>query len=839
MGAVYRSPSSTENNSKKIVHLINSAMSIKCDYTLIVGDFNYPSISWEDWITPHDVNHSEFLFLECLRDNFLHQIIDKPTRFRHGQAANILDLILVDKLEIIESVEHRNNLGASDHISMLININCKPVVHSVESTKRNYYKGDYQAIRRDLSKVNWELLEELNVEDSYAYFMQNIEKIVDKNIPLIKTGTGRRKKKWLDRKCIDSVKKKHKAWKSYIHTRSRHNFDLYCEARNKCTKITRAAKRKFEKRIINNMNTDSKGFWSYVKQQTKSKLGISDLKNERQEIITDSKDKANVLNDFFASVFVTEPPGPVPVFDVRYTGVPVTKFIVDKDTLLKRMLNLNVNKSMGLDECHPRVLKEAADILCYPLMTVMNKTFEEGRLPEIWKQASVTAIYKNKGDKCDPSNYRPVSLTCIPCKLCEKSVREILMEHMTVNNLFSESQFGFRNKRNCVLQLLDVLDDWSQAYDTNVQIDTIYLDIKKAFDTVPHQRLLKKLQAYGIEGGLLKWIEEFLRNRKQRVRVLDYHSEWRDVTSGIPQGSVLGPVLFIIFINDLPDCVDSVCKIFADDTKVYRAIKTQADQSILQQDLIRLCEWCKQWLLQFSIQKCKTVQFGNVKHNCIYRMRDSKNTMIDLPIAEEEKDLGVTFEKSLKFNKHVMEVVNRTKKLTGMIKRTFSFLNRSLFLTLYKSLIRSIVDYGVTVWYPTTKKNIQLIENIQKRATRIVPELRGLSYTQRLKSLNLPTLLYRRQRYDMIQLFKIINNIDDIQPEKFFTFNDNTTRGHIFRISKPSVNKTLRRNVFPVRCIDTWNELSEDIVTSTDILSFKVKLDKMWLNKRFDTSYIY
>ena len=407
-----------------------------------------------------------------------------------------------------------------------------------------------------------------------------------------------------------------------------------------------------------------------------------------------------------------------------------------------------------------------------------------------------------------------------------------VMHHMSSNNLFSDAQFGFREKRSCTLQLLTVLDDWTKSYDDSYQVDTIYLDIKKAFDTVPHRRLLLKLEEYGINGVLLKWIQNFLEGRKQRVRVNNFYSEWKGIQSGIPQGSVLGPVLFIIYINDLPDVIDSVCKIFADDTKIYRRIHSKTDQEMLQRDLWKVCDWSDEWLLAFSVPKCKSIQFGYVKHAFQYEMRDSSNTIITLPSVEEEKDLGVKFESSLKFNKQVLDVVNRTNRLTGMIKRTFTFMNKYMFLMIYKSLIRSIIDYGITVWYPSSKKNIQLIENVQRSATKLVPELKGLSYQDRLRSLNLTTLLYRRQRYDLIQIFKIVNGLEDIDSERFFTFNDNLTRGHLFRISKPSINKSLRLNMFPVRSIDNWNNLSEDIVLSDSVASFKTKLDKYWSRNR-------
>ena len=307
----------------------------------------------------------------------------------------------------------------------------------------------------------------------------------------------------------------------------------------------------------------------------------------------------------------------------------------------------------------------------------------------------------------------------------------------------------------------------------------------------------------------------------------------------MPQGSVLGPILFIIYVNDIPDSLQNFCKIFADDTKVYAAVDKRSDQESLQQDLLKLSEWSIIWLLEFSIQKCKLVQYGNVKYDFEYKLKDKDGNLQVLPKDTKEKDLGIWFKDNLKFDEHINYIVNRANRLVGLIKRTFKSLDKDSFLILYKSLIRSILDYGGSVYYPYTKKNIQLIENVQRRATRILPELKGLSYGERLESLILPTMHYRRKRYDLIQLFKIVHGYEDIKPDKFFEFNDNCTRGHLFKIVKPRCEKTLRLNSFPVRCINKWNTLSEDIVCSDTVFKFKTRLHKVLLPERYILAEIY
>lgn len=332
---------------------------------------------------------------------------------------------------------------------------------------------------------------------------------------------------------------------------------------------------------------------------------------------------------------------------------------------------------------------------------------------------------------------------------------------------------------------------------------------------------------------------DILSCRKQCVTLNGVSSDWTSVTSGVPQGSVLGPLLFIIYINDLPDVVKSHCKLFADDAKLYKQIANVQDFEAIQEDLFELCRWTLKWQLFFNLNKCKVLHIGQNNPQYSYKMTDMKGTMIDLQCVDNEKDLGIIFQSNLKFDQHISMTVNKANKILGLIKRTFSYLDKNSFLCLYKSLVRSHLDYGDSIWFPVYKKDIRIIENIQRRATRLLPQIKHLSYKERLKELNLSTLMYRRRRGDLIKVFKILNGIDDIAHEEFFQMADSTTRGHSKKLFKPRSSKAIRYNSFAIRIVDEWNSLPDDIVTAKSVLQFKTKLDKHWINKRFDDTEIY
>ena len=413
---------------------------------------------------------------------------------------------------------------------------------------------------------------------------------------------------------------------------------------------------------------------------------------------------------------------------------------------------------MGPDELNPLLLKTMSKVFAVPLSLIYQESIRSGKIPSVWKDARVTPLFK-KGQKSNPGNYCPVSLTSIVCKCMEKIVRAAVIEHLSRNNLISNEQFGFRNGR-CVLQLIDVMEDWSNYVENDESWDTVYLDFAKAFDSVPHERLLRKVSAYGIRGQLLSWIKDFLTERRQYVSVKGESSSWKDVISGVPQGSVLGPILFIIYINDLPEVVNSTMKIFADDTKVYNK---DTNNDILQQDLDALFVWSKLWQLCFNVDKCKTIHFGRNKQNYQYTMNFE-----DIDSAEEEKDLGVIFQQDLKFSNHIATKVNKANSILSLIVRTFQFIEQDSFILMYKAIVRPNVEYGNTIWYPHLRRDIESIERIQKRATRQIPQLKDLTYNERLKKLKLPTLAHRRRRGDMLQTFKILHKIEDIPSERFF-----------------------------------------------------------------------
>ena len=307
------------------------------------------------------------------------------------------------------------------------------------------------------------------------------------------------------------------------------------------------------------------------------------------------------------------------------------------------------------------------------------------------------------------------------------------------------------------------LEDITASIDEGSEIDMIYLDFSKAFDSVPYRRLLKKLEAHGIKGKILSWIKDFLIGRKQQVVVNGIKSKKSDVISGVPQGSVLGPSLFVLYITDIDIGIRSNIQKFADDTKIYRQIDSEDDIKILQEDLIKLEEWSKKWLLKFNVDKCKTMHFGHANPEFSYELNGKK-----LNRSSEEKDLGVIVCDTLHPSVQCAKAANRAMSALGVVKKSFKHLDEESLPVLYKSYIRPHMETCVQAWSPYYKRDIEVLEKIQRRTTKLVPSLKQLPYEERLSRLNLMPLEERRLRGDLIETYKILKGIDKVNQAKFF-----------------------------------------------------------------------
>ena len=423
-------------------------------------------------------------------------------------------------------------------------------------------------------------------------------------------------------------------------------------------------------------------------------------------------------------------------------------------------------------------------------------------------------------------------MTPLPCRTLERIFIPPIIHHLESINLLSKYQHGFRKKRSCVTQLLECIEEWTIAIDEGKQVDIIYLDFKAAFDKVAHKRLLKKVWSIGIRGKVYQWIKNFLCDRYQRVKINGVYSEWKRVTSGVPQGSVLGPVLFLIYINDLPDVMNCAMKMFADDTKLYSEITPKAEdigEQILQDNVFNACNWAIKWQMTFNTGKCKTMHIGN-KKELEYFMQDSDGQVVKIKQVEYEKDLGVIIDENLNFRKHIITKVNLANRNVGLMFKNFTFMNKNMFLSLYKTMVRPHLEYASVIWSPKYKKDAILIENVQRRATRMVKELKGLSYSERLKQLGLPTLEYRRTRADVVQAYKLLKGIDKTDKE-LLTFSQTNTRGHQYKLFKPRANTRTRGNSFSHRVVEPWNSLSADVVEAPSLNAFKSRLNKHWTSQ--------
>jgi hypothetical protein len=350
-------------------------------------------------------------------------------------------------------------------------------------------------------------------------------------------------------------------------------------------------------------------------------------------------------------------------------------------------------------------------------------------------------------------------------------------------------------------------------------VDIVYLDFSKAFDKVPHLRLITKLKKYGISGKVLVWIQQWLSNRKQRVVLNDCCSDWKAVCSGVPQGSVLGPQLFIIYINDIDKDVNSKLSKFADDTKVGKIVNNQSQSNELQFDLNILYEWSKKWLMNFNLDKCVCMHIGLNNEGHSYYIGNQK-----LKVVSEEKDLGVLIDQNFKFSKQCSLAVKKANKMLGLIKRKIKHKSKDIICKLYKSLVRPHLEYCVQLWNPSLKTDIKLLEGVQRRALKMINGFKNLTYADRLIKCKLTSLEKRRVRGDLIHVFKMLKT--NTFHTLFTLANSNNLRGNSFKIFKERSKLNIRKNCFSQRVINCWNGLPNNVVCSDSINSFKNNLDK-------------
>ena len=486
------------------------------------------------------------------------------------------------------------------------------------------------------------------------------------------------------------------------------------------------------------------------------------------------------------------------------------------------LMMVDPNKSSISDCIHPRIIKECANSLAAPLTRIYQMSLETGTVPTKWKKGNVTPLHKGES-RHNACNYRPITITSLLCRVMEKVVKDAVIKHLDNLHYITDCQHGFRKKRSCLTNLLINLEEVTSQLDTGNSIDQIYLDFQKAFDKVPHQRLMYKLQKAGISGCLLSWIESFITNRKQRVNINGTYSQWKDVVSGVPQGSVLGPILFIIFVNDLPNILKTgSCSIFADDTKLQANANNIKGADMIQKDLDKLNDWCKEWKLIFNAEKCHVLHFGSRNHNFLYHIN---GTLIS-PV-NEEKDLGVIISKDLKSEKHTIQCVKKANKMLGMIKRTFSFMDKDMLVQLIKTFIRPHLEYGQQASSPYLRKDIDMLEAVQRRATKLLKSIEHLPYEERLKHLNLYSLEDRLARGDMILMYRLMSNDIRIDTSKLFTVKDTITRGHHLKVhTGPTCKLDIRHKFFTQRVITPWNTLPDFVVSSTTVEQFKFNYDK-------------
>ena len=740
---------------------------------------------------------------------------------------NTLDLILAPE-HFVRGVKSLGKLGDSDHDMIHFQINTRVSARESEQFVPNYSKANFQDIRAELRERNWELdFGYMNVQEAWEHFSNTLRTLIKQHVPMVQRRTKNRPV-WSTEVTRRAVMSKQNLWRK--HRRGEINFDVYKVAEKAAKREIRLAKKNFEKLIATDINKNPRKLYAYLNSKGKNSA-IGPLLDAHNNAIHDPVKMANMFNETFASVFekgLNDNVQPVQIFN-KATQEELSDIFITPDIVFKKLQNLRVHSAPGVDGIHPKFLKVCSQELCLPLALIFQKSMKEGRLPSDWKRTNITPLFK-KGSHELAENYRPINCLSVPGKLMEQVLKDQMLHHLETNKLISDSQHGFRPGRSVTTGLLHYWGDVTAASENGNPFDTLMTDFKRAFDKVQFKKMLQKLESHGIGGNLLKWMEDWMTERYQRVVLNGKASDWIKVTSSVVQGSVLGPILFQIFINDLDDAIkqadpQTIVYKFADDTKLGRIVENDEDAKGFQSAIDGLTDWCQKWGMTLHPKKCKSLHFGKKNLCQRYLIEDSPVENSDL-----ERDLGVLISTDLKFSNHVKCITAKANGILARLKRTMLYRDKIIFPKIFMTYVRPILESAVPVWNPTMRGDIAKLEKVQRRALKCISGLRDKSYEDRLTACAMRSLEERRDKIDLVETFKVLNS--DMKLREQFQFVPNrhhlaTRSSEKCHLVPPKCVTRARRDFFTNRVVHKWNQLPWEVRSSERVSTFKRLHDRV------------
>ena len=684
----------------------------------------------------------------------------------YSSTSTILDQFITKETETaFSNFEVLPPLNRCDHCAIACNVNMKANrPRGFKNTSWRWSGADFISMRHYFLKINWtDLFDGKSLDQMVLAFNSKLLHCLKQYCPQATYVVRENNCEWYTGELRFLKRKCNRLFGIFKRTRSHSDYEKYKQAQ-KC----------YDANLTSTKNEYFKASASSIHQQrssnprkwwmlTKKLLGLNKtsltppLQNNHGEYVTNASMKANIFNEHFASFSqLPEACNALPIPDNSTNKF--TTFVVTLQDVEDQLKNLKNTNSVGSDGIPSRVLKECASSLAPGLLLIIQQSFQDGFFPSQWKEANVTPIFK-KGDRSSPTNYRPISLLSISSKIIERVAFRQMFNFIRDNNLLYKQQSGFIPGDSCSNQLVYLYDNIVKAMEYKKQVKFIFCDITKAFDRVWHTGLLHKLSNFGFHGLALRWLTHYLTNRKQRVVLENQTSDWSQIHAGVPQGSVLGPLLFLLYINDLPKGLSSGVSMFADDTCLYidfnRDDYTQR-QEMLQQDIKKIEDWSKQWLVTFNPKKTNALVVHSRQSVSLGLPTSILNNNISQ--SNSHKHLGLTIGQFGNWNDHINDICTRARRKANMLRPLKYKLNRQTLLVLANSFVRPTLEYGCVVWDNCTKTEKMQIDRTYEDVLRIVCGAPSGSCRKALyKDTNQLSLQTRRDRSKLIQMHQLVH----------------------------------------------------------------------------------